>query len=217
MILATPFGPLSGREEDRHLVVEVVEQDVYGFRAAPIRKGSLVVDVGAHIGIFSAWAASRGARVVAAEMDSDNWPLLDSDMAACPTVQAVHATVVGDEPPLGYVRVPDNAAGTFCVWDKRPDAIPAPRPFVTLAELVGEDRPIDFLKLDCEGSEYGILARAEREGVLQHVRRIGMEWHQPCQRGDRHVADLVRMLSGFDLSITDPGFYGGYLRGVRRP
>jgi hypothetical protein len=72
---------------------------------------------------------------------------------------------------------------------------------LTLDELLdrlGIER-VDFLKLDCEGAEYGILNTAT-DVLLQRIGCISLEFHD-LKRPDATGLDLVKRLkaAGFEL------------------
>jgi FkbM family methyltransferase len=78
---------------------------------------------------------------------------------------------------------------------------------VRLSECLGERR-VDFLKLDIEGSEGGVLADLEEAGALERVQEIGLEHHP------RGADDLPRLLqtlagAGFDyrLALASDSFW----------
>lgn len=165
---------------DLDVIREVLDEDAYGLRADPPPPGSLVVDVGAHLGAFAALAASRGARVLAAELDAANFVLLARNTAALPGVVPLRAAVVGRRAPAGYVRAQGNTGGHRLAWELVPGVRRAPAAR-TLAELLAAhaapDARVAWLKLDCEGAEHEVLRAAAADGVLARVDRIALETH----------------------------------------
>jgi hypothetical protein len=94
-------------------------------------------------------------------------------------------------------------------------------PVASLASLFARhqlDR-VDFLKLDCEGAEYGILDAAP-DLLLGQIRQLAIEWHAPpAEKRDRARHLAARLLAvGFQIvEFTD--FHGhdcGFLKVVRR-
>lgn len=121
--------------------------------------GGRVLDLGAHVGMFSLAAAAAGYQVVSVEASPRNAALLRASVAANGWDQdrlRVVQAGVSDRPgtlefcpqgPYGHVSVPaDGTAGI---------QVPA----VTLDDLLAEigwDR-VDFIKMDIEGSEIAAL------------------------------------------------------------
>lgn len=178
---------------DRSIITEVVERDDYRVGGLDVPDGGLIIDVGAHIGVFSCLAASMypRARVFACELDKENAEILTRNAARYGNITALHRMVVGDVIPSGYHRNTDNTGGHHIAG-----RLPPP-PAVTLADLTGGGR-VAFLKMDCEGAEYGILRRAASDGTLAQVDRIAMEYHNffgECG------ASLVPLLESAGLSV----------------
>jgi len=74
------------------------------------------------------------------------------------------------------------------------------------------------VKMDCEGSEFGILERLDASGLLSEIRILMMEWHK-WWSPDRTQRELISRLTknGFDvLDHTDPfNPHAGMLYGIR--
>jgi hypothetical protein len=90
---------------------------------------------------------------------------------------------------------------------------------VTLADAFDADRigDCDFLKIDCEGSEYDIL-RGCPPAILARVQRIALEFHEWTSGQDhRELVELLRA-RGFTVDAAydplDP--HTGCLFGDRR-
>jgi FkbM family methyltransferase len=152
--------------------------------AAPV-----IVDVGGHYGIFSRFAARKypAGRVFYIEPHPDNFQIAEKNLAGLANVTMIQGAVTHDENVVlhtfgvghnsggSQLRTEgeqpfDNGtafAGTMrvqCVWLDQ------------LLKFHGLDR-IDLLKLDCEGSEYGILTKCPclRLGLVEEI--VG-EWHR---------------------------------------
>jgi FkbM family methyltransferase len=144
--------------------------------------GERVVDVGANIGVYSLWAARRGAQVVAYEPAPETFPHLLSNVSRVSNITVVQAAVVGFAPPNGSVtlflhdeRSTRNTllgqeVGTGEPLGRRVDV-----PAVGIADALAEG--CDLLKVDCEGGEFDIFNVAD-DASLRHVRRIVLEFHR---------------------------------------
>lgn len=125
------------------------------FRLLPLwaRPGRRVLDLGAHIGTFSLYAASLGYEVVAVEASPFNTALLRASVMenGFATMRVVQAAIshqsgtleflVGG--PYGYVKNAFNDSPTISVAALTVDE---------LLSQVGWDT-VDFIKMDIEGSE----------------------------------------------------------------
>jgi FkbM family methyltransferase len=174
---------------DLAIARDLWERDVYGLRSIA-EPPALVVDVGAHIGLFALLAAETwpAARVIACEADPDNAALLRRNVAGRPGIDVVEAAIVGADVPLVDLHVVvdkagGNSGGGSCV---RPEPgskrvkVPA-LSAVRLWQSRGLDR-CDLLKLDCEGAEPQILRALAEAGLLPRVRHVTGEWHAPDDR-----------------------------------
>jgi FkbM family methyltransferase len=166
---------LSGDEDDVVTVfLNFVRRD-YG----SIPPGSVVVDVGAHLGAFSLFAISQGAsRVYSFEPDPELFRVLVSN------VEENH--LGGRISPFGlavgerngeeiFFRRAGNASG-HVVQNAMDSDIPVQS--VTLAGLMAANKieRINLLKLDCEGSEYGIIQSTPAD-TWRRIDRIRLEFH----------------------------------------
>lgn len=138
-------------------------------------KGWHVLDIGGHLGSFVRACLDRGAdHVITFEPEARNFSTLCRNLAkeiAEGKVTPINAAVWrSDVPPcqLPIERWDDHSAAETVVQggSKKVSALP----------LDGflEQRPIDLMKLDCEGSEYPILLTSRR---LNAVKRLVGEWH----------------------------------------
>ncbi|MEI8289506.1 MAG: FkbM family methyltransferase [Verrucomicrobiota bacterium] len=147
-----------------------------------------VVDVGANVGYFSLWWLSRFPRsqVIAVEPMPNNFALLARNKALNPDKifkvvncamrnQAGHIILNFDQSDSfttsASVRKTDVSGGNEI-------SVKA----ISLAQLIADFglKRIDFLKLDCEGSEYDILYNCD-ETILRSIRCIAMETHQGAE------------------------------------
>ena len=142
--------------------------------------GSVIVDVGAHVGSF-AWAAiTRGAgQVHAVEPQAENyaylWKNLGSDARLVPYRMALWRS----DRPIARGRLASDEGKwrnvNWSVLGQEGDAVTL-FPFDQFLDVVtwGGQRRVHTLKLDCEGSEWPILFTSRRMHLIDHI--VG-EWH----------------------------------------
>lgn len=179
-------------EWDKYVVNEVVASDCYRISGWCPNNRARVVDVGAHIGSFAKWTATRLplSEVWAFEMMSENLAILRCNVAGLPNVR-VHDAALGDR--IGFVSsgaMGENTGGTAADWTTQGN-IPA----FDVADLFSEWPYIDCLKLDCEGSEFQILERIASlpGGIRARVGCVRAEVHA-ATGSPKHVA-LMRLLT----------------------
>lgn len=158
---------------------EIVCQRIY----APNRTfepgaGDTVIDVGANIGVFSLWAASRigpHGRLVAVEPHPLSYRHLERNLAAfAPAALALQTACGASTGELDLHFVPGRLSVSS--FEPRPDRVGHVRVPVRrldeIADQAGVDR-IDLLKIDVEGAEQLVLEGAGE--MLSRVARLVIE------------------------------------------
>jgi FkbM family methyltransferase len=140
-----------------------------------LRKGDVVLDVGAHVGIFtlvSARSVGPAGEVHSFEPVPANYETLSDNVRLNGFDNiVVNRAAVGDEPGEVRLGVPEGAAGlggaTSAMYTVGGTANSVSAPVVTLDDYVSDrlaDRSIRLLKLDVEGLEPAVL-----EGFDRHL------------------------------------------------
>ncbi|MBI5630335.1 MAG: FkbM family methyltransferase [Elusimicrobia bacterium] len=192
-------GRLRYRPHDQCVISEIYEQGIYrGSR--PYLAGQTVVDVGAHIGVFTLYAARQvgpSGRVVSVEPDPKNLELLKANIALndCGNVQVLPAAL-SSRAGSGKLFVADKssdnpAANTLHETPGRRAIMVDVR---TLDDTLEGVPRIDHLKLDVEGAELAVLEGGER--ALARTSRVIMELHPSRVAPDRVLDWLTAR--GFD-------------------
>lgn len=157
-----------------------------------IGKGSVIVDIGAHIGTLSVSAALEGARVFAVEPDWENFGRLLLNIQANDVAHLVTPLFFAVTPRSFETTVlrrgGANNGQSGVNFAERIDPEGQPVATISLFDLLdGLDLPtIDLLKIDIEGGEWEIFAEEDAIGlnveILEHVMRdvkaIDVELHR---------------------------------------
>lgn len=168
--------------------------------------GATVVDVGAGIGEFAVDVAARfpACRVLACEPAPDTYALLVANAAR---------NRLGNLVPLEVAVIPETPGGGPTAV-LRPGRTAAERSAVSgegdgtrvaatsLSRLFSEQgvTTCDFLKLDCEGAEFGILLGSD-DALLGRVSRLCLEFHEaPGRPGREALVERLRA-AGFRAAI----------------
>ncbi|HUU70514.1 MAG TPA: FkbM family methyltransferase [Planctomycetota bacterium] len=193
--------------------------DEYGLDALPPGTIDTVVDVGAHIGLFTVRAAKLARCVIAIEPVTENFQLLERNVVgahlqnvccrklclseADGTIDIVISgrndghSIYGNLTPSPLSKHGEGAGSEAAAAGS--ESVPA----MTLESIFrseGIDH-CDFLKLDCEGAEYTALMNAPRE-IIDRIGRIAMEYHpvpNPAHTGPA-LAEHLRSV-GFHVEI----------------
>ncbi len=138
------------RSDDYTTLMDMVSGDMY--RMSEIKNPSVIVDVGAHIGIFSVLAAHRfpHATVYAIEPDAENYRALLQNIALnnLTNIIPMNVAVAGEYGSTPLYTSPSSVAhsivdATVGAEMKTVDTIP-----------LSKFPHIDVLKFDAEGAEY---------------------------------------------------------------
>lgn len=173
------------------------------------RKCLSILDCGANVGIFSVWAARHrpGAEIVAVEPNPDTFASLEANIRANALRERVrlirvalaaaagkrHIQSDGDSPdrrllPADVAHAADRAVAVRCV---------------TLAECLdlANFDTVDLLKMDIEGSEWGVLLSAP-PSALARVRNLQLEYHEVHSRFGYSPEKLFAHLAASGLTLT---------------
>ena len=158
------------------------------------RPGDVIVDCGAHIGLFSIWMgrAYPRCRIVALEPFAENRAHLEANLkAACPASYTIHRMALGRERGRGRIVAATGPGArsidhTFDAHAEGDDAVPTV-PLADLFDVAGAER-IAFLKIDIEGSERDAFETATPE-TLARCERIALEYHDNLRPG---TLDLIK-------------------------
>src|ERR1700739_1418369 len=174
-----------------------------------IPSNSVVVDIGANVGVFSLFA-SRVARVVyALEPSSSNFSLLASNTNRSKNIVPLKLGCSAADGPASLDLSSDPVSFsliTNALSDRR-ETVDVVR-LETLFERYEISR-CDFLKLDCEGCEFEIIMCADDE-LFSRIDRVVMEYHNHLSKQFSH-RDLVEKLTtlGFrSVVYNSNGTYG---------
>lgn len=136
-----------------------------------------VIDIGGHIGSFSALASSRAdeGKVLTFEPDPENFSQLTKNLYSYQNARAFQKAVAGDRGSLTLYKDSLNSAENS-LFKKGGRAITVPT--LTLRDIFEEHDILkcNFLKIDCEGAEYDILY-ATPSAFLERIERIVLEAH----------------------------------------
>lgn len=151
----------------------------------------IVLDVGAHVGLFSLWLARRAPtiRVVAVEPSPDNFSCLQANLRAFEAfgVQAIAGALGAPDKdaPSNKGRIEPATDRSIdhrlvAADDDDPDAVP----ILSLTDLVDDTRRarISLLKMDIEGAEYDAI-EATPDHILERLDRVAMEYHDHIRPG----------------------------------
>lgn len=205
---------------DEGIAREVIESDFYLLRLwQPLRPPRFIVDVGAHIGAFAAFAAQMfpEARIIAAEACAANAMLAVINTAELVNAVVLHRAVWSKPGTLHLALAAGPNTGGHRTGLAGGSAVVRAETLAAMVDRFGVDR-VDFLKLDCEGAEWEIVPQINGcNGVC--VDLLAMELHLD---GSDHDLPAMQALLDERFDVThirttgDPRLLRVHAMGSRR-
>jgi len=176
------------------------DYDIPGFDWA---NANTIVDIGAHVGSFTVWAALRSpnAELLAVEPNPQTFRFLESNVRRNGLEGRItlHNVAVGEVRGRGRLEFVEHSLGTRIARDGAGDLTTE---IVTVADLLAQPgfETTDLLKIDCEGMEYALFEAIQPE-VLRRIKAVACEYHpQP----NRSVRELVSALDSAGFKVKHP-------------
>lgn len=180
------------------IAAQVFVNREYSPKGFDIREGDLVVDIGAHMGVFTAFAAKRTTnRVIAFEPEASNFAYLSKLMQQnhFKHVKLVRSALASKTGKIRLFLADRSSRHSTTGRDAGIGSALETSlmvPSLNLDDALVDYEHIDLLKMDCEGAELEIL-RGASTSTLRKVKRLAMEYHAPDT--DEYLDDLLSLLS----------------------
>lgn len=194
---------------DISLVAEIFVRQVYGSNF----NQKIVVDVGAYNGDSAVYFARKGARLVVG-LEPDPWSLelARENIKLNNLEDRVMLLNVALSTKTGASKLGVNAETPNISQIAETTSIPdggLEVDTVTVEEIMERFnlRTIDFLKMNCEGCEYGII-RTLSPSALESISEIILEFHNG-------PLDIPKILSSHGFTISMIGHSFGYIKAKR--
>jgi FkbM family methyltransferase len=168
--------------------------------------GKVVVDIGANVGLFTMLAASYGSKVISIEPNPINYFFLLINLKKNKFANTIPLNLaVGQQAGLRSLFVAEQPSGSsFYSNQAIGNEFAVSINSITINQMFGELNldHIDFLKVDCEGSEYEILLKQDNK-FFDAVDRIALEYHRGV--GDYSPEQLSIFLGDFYSKVDIVG------------
>jgi len=204
------------KEFSKEVIREVWESNVYRIQKNHISDNGVIIDLGANIGSFSIYMGylKTNCRVYAYEPQAKNYDMLVKNISKNKLghIEPVKQAVMRES---GKILLIDNGPSSVATKEEIPGYLEYEEVEAVTLEQVFEDNKImecDILKIDTEGSEYGIIEGAKIE-TLKKIRRIVMEFHktEPEMLG----ALIAKLTLGFKVETLGCYNWGGQIYAER--
>ncbi|MBF8282059.1 MAG: FkbM family methyltransferase [Anaerolineales bacterium] len=167
---------LSGHAHDLITIFLIFVREDYG----QIQPGSIVIDIGANIGVFGLYAAHHQARrVYAYEPNTQSYQWLLRNIAENHLDQVILPHQLAVSRKAGeVVRFPTQASPYNAILTGETTADCELVTTTDLSSILGDHglESVDLLKLDCEGAEHDIILHTS-EVVWRRIHNLRMEYH----------------------------------------
>ena len=147
-----------------------------------IKENDTVIDIGAHIGYFTIYAAKKAkkGKVISFEPSKESFKVLKNNLKIN-NIQNVNIENIGVRNESGnsilYVDRDNEIGNSMFSNDK--NLIKENVQVTSITEIIKKYnvKSIDLLKLDCEGAEYEIILKLPIN-ILNKIKRISIEVHK---------------------------------------
>lgn len=195
------------------LAEEILGYRIYAFQTEA--KRPFIIDLGANIGMSILFFKKMfpESRILAFEPDALNFEILSENVRAngWKDVELHNVALAGVEGEIDFFTDPaGNASLESGVYARHlPGAIKQRVKAVSLSAFVKE--PVDFMKMDIEGSEEPVLQELAASGVLGNIKRMAVEYHHHLIIFEDRLSKFLGILEGHDFgyALASP-FWGSH-------
>ena len=194
---------------DESIWGDSTERNAYGL-PEKLPEGSIIIDIGCHIGSFSYEAAKRGAsKIYAFEASLENYKIASQNLKEyinSGVVELFHLAVwdkPDEEITLNTGEVDTLNTGGYSLFKNWWSEATNEKTLTTTLDIILKDyiklQPVEIIKFDCEGSEYKIFYSSRM--FDQYVKRMVGETHTGENIGS--TAELIAYFESKGYKITN--------------
>lgn len=157
---------------------------IYEMWDCAISEDDIVVDLGANVGFFTHYAATKTSQVIAIEGGHEVFSCLVENTCELGNVKYLNASVLGKNMNTPFLWSPKGNPHYLGIED--------------VFRIFGLER-INFLKCDIEGGEYDLLMNMDPE-ILSRIDKIAVETHDPIQNESFYLPGKTRHTFYWDIN-----------------
>ena len=190
------------RVTDEDMINESWVSKNYTPRGFGIKKEYTIIDIGAHIGSFTVYAAknAKNGIVYSYEPYPENFKLLEENVKInnLENVKIFNLGILGKRKKVKLYQDEANDAG-HSIYNKTRNSVVIN--CISLKEVFDSNKIkfCDFLKIDCEGAEYDILFNLPKK-YFNKIGMIALEYHNGIYK-ERNLTDMQILLSDVGFKI----------------
>lgn len=180
---------------DRYIFDEIFFYNLYNQKGFELKKEDLVVDIGAHIGIFSLYASKRCSKVYSFEPFKNNFEKLQKNIKFNnqKNIFPINMAVSGESGKRDlFISKTRDCDHSFYPVGGLEGTVKNTVDTISLKDFFNKYNieRINFLKMDCEGGEYDILLNCPKE-FLSKIDKIVMEHHNIGKYEENVLIDFL--------------------------
>jgi len=202
---------------DKFILWEVWKKKEYTNDYFDIGPFDIVVDIGAHIGAFTVYAAKKAihGKIYAYEAYKENYGLLIENIKLNKLKNVVPFSVaVLDKSGIHEFFIGEkNIAGSSLyenTWGKKSVKVDT----LSFKDIFAKNKlkKVNFLKMDVEGAEYNIILNSPPK-LLKKIDKIALEFHDNLPHGHNYK-ELIAYLqkNGFHVKVSAPFIFREFFK-----
>ena len=189
----------------------------YTHQGFDIKNNDLVLDIGAHIGLFALFASQfcKGGKIFCFEPIKENYDLLleNLELNSVKNIIPFSLAVSTDTKKINMYINEDEAAHSVFLKGLKSIQVDS----ISLQKIFDDNKIalVDFVKMDCEGSEYTIIDTLPLD-YLKRISKIAIEYHFTNTKPEL-LEELIKKIknSGFHINLF-PNYDGmGFLYAIK--
>lgn len=201
---------LVSSHEIKWIVSEVIDDDCYfpkiGKYNFSLKEDDVVIDVGANVGVFSVYAATLApkGKIYAFEPVAVNFNRLKKNIELNALTNVTLEMIgISDSKKQATIYLERNNTGGHSLYKEKYENIKTIRgtdliDLISLRDVFDKYKieRCDFLKIDCEGSEFDVL-KGLPDQYFERIERIALEFHPNVNE-----VELARYLISKGYKVT---------------
>jgi len=178
---------LRGGTTDRMIFNDIFLREEYSLKDK--NKFNVVVDVGAHIGLFSLFISNNSKKIICFEPQKENFQILKKNIKInnLKNIEIHNCALSSKDGKIKLYAPSGKNYDSFSVFEKNNkkfEWIESKNPKKILKKI----KKVDLLKLDCEGCEFSILPLLN----FKKIDKICMEYHLSENKSKKFIMDILK-------------------------